>query len=47
VEAPELSQEEVLDTFVVANLGRPVSLEAEYAKDGSTDLSVLLDHLGR
>ncbi len=47
VEATGFSQEEVFDTFEVANLGRPLSLEAEYDKDGNTEPSALLNHLGR
>ena len=45
-EATGLSEDEVYDTFEVGKYGRPLSLEAEYAQDGSSDGSTALDYLG-
>lgn len=44
--ATGLSEQEVYDTFEVANFSHPLSLEAEYPGDGGRDASRLLDYVG-
>ena len=44
--ATSLSEEEVYDTFEVGNLGRLLSLEAEYEQNGAGGASSFLDYLG-
>ena len=45
-EATGLSEEEVYQTFEVGSYGKLLSLEAEYERDGSSDVSSFLDYLG-
>jgi RNA polymerase sigma-B factor len=41
-----ISVEEVYDTFEVSRFGKPLSLEAEYEKNGNDNTSTFLDYLG-
>lgn len=42
-----LSEEQIYDTFQVAQYCKPLSLEAEYYQEGDQDVSCLLDFVGR
>ncbi|MBA7622630.1 RNA polymerase sigma-B factor [subsurface metagenome] len=45
-EATGFSEEDVYDTFELEKYGKPLSLDAEYYRDGNGDSSSLLDYLG-
>jgi len=45
VQATEFSAEEIYDTFEVGNLGRPLSLDVEYRRNGNGESSSLMDYL--
>ena len=45
-EATGLTQEEVFDTFEAANYGIPLSLDAEYERNGRSEENTLLDYVG-
>lgn len=44
-EATGFSEEEVYDTFEVDKCGKPLSLDAEYDRDGTGEYSSLMDYL--
>ena len=45
-EATEFSEEEVFDTFEVVNYARPMSLDAEFTRNGGKDSTSLIDCVG-